>query len=106
MRLRNRDGTPIDPVPFFVVVCIAFLASYAWVPVYLGGLGVSTAAALVAASIGFLIATGAAYHQLVWTSDPVRRERVPVERRLQRLFYAILIGIALLSLLVILASVR
>lgn len=104
MRLRNRDGTPIDPVPFFVVVCIAFLVSYAWFPIYLGGLGVPTAAALVVASLGFLLATSAAYHQLVWTSDPERRERIPVERRLQRLFYAILIGIALLLLLVVLAS--
>ncbi|MFC4439862.1 MULTISPECIES: hypothetical protein [Natrialbaceae] len=106
MRLRNRDGTPIDPVPFFVVVCIAFLVSYAWVPIYLGELGVSTAAALVVASVGFLLATVAAYYHLVWANDPVRRERVPVEHRLQRLFYAILIGIALLLLLVLLASVR
>lgn len=105
MRLRNRDGTPIDPVPFFVVVCIAFLVSYAWVPIYLGGLGVSTAAALVVASVTFLLATSAAYHQLVWTSDPEHLERIPVERRLQRLFYAILIGVALLGLLVVLASI-
>ncbi|AUX10790.1 hypothetical protein AArcSl_3184 [Halalkaliarchaeum desulfuricum] len=93
MRLRNRDGTPIDPVPFLVVALLAVTIAIAWGPVYLLGLSVDLPVA-VGISVGIAVASVAvAYHRLVWTANPTVREEVPAEVRFRKFLYAILVGV-------------
>ncbi|WP_255191191.1 hypothetical protein [Natronobeatus ordinarius] len=99
-RPRNRDGTPIDPVPFLVVALTAFLITHAWGPLYLGVLGVSPLVSLVVLTALLAVVVAVAYHQLVWTVDP-DRPSVGVDQRLSYLLYAVAIGIALIVLLAI-----
>lgn len=99
MRPRNRDGTPVDPVPLLVVVLTAFLITHAWGPLYLGALGVPMIPAFTILTGLFLVIVAVAYHQLVWTAHPERQGEVPAERRFARLVYAIVIGIGLVVLL-------
>ena len=46
MRLRNRDGSPVDPVPFLVLAAMAFAVAYSFGPIYFDALGVSLVPAL------------------------------------------------------------
>lgn len=99
MHVQNREGAAVDPVPMLVAVSTAFVVGYAWGPLYLMELGCSVREALAVVTVCFLGATGAIYHRLVWAYDPTRRSEVPVELRLQRLFYAVLVGVGVLVLL-------
>lgn len=99
MQLRNRHGTPVDPVPFLVVVLGAFLVSYSYGPLYLMALGLGLGDSLLACGAVSAVATGAAHHRLVWTARPDLRGEVPAAVRFKRLFYAVLIGVAVLALL-------
>lgn len=99
MKLRNRRGTPVDPVPFLVVAAMAFLVSFSFGPIYCMALGLALEAALVVSTGVFLATTAAAYHRLVRTARPALRGEVPVEARLRRLFYAVVLGVALIALL-------
>lgn len=101
MELPNREGTPVDPVPFLVVVGIALAFCYSFGPGYFMALGLSLPWALAISTVAFLAATGGAYYRLVWTARPAYREEVPVEYRFRRLYLAILIGIAVLLLLLL-----
>lgn len=99
MRLSNREGTPIDPVPFLVVGLLAVTIAIAWGPVYLLELGVDLDVA-VAVSVGIAaVAVAAAYYRLVWTANPTVREEVPPEVRFKKFIYAIVIGVILLFVL-------
>lgn len=100
MRLRNRDGTPIDPVPFIVVSLLAALILVSWGPLYLveHGLGLRTA---IAVSVGLaLVTVGIAYHRYVWTMNPTVREEVPAVTRYRRLVYGVVIGVIVVLALV------
>jgi hypothetical protein len=99
MKLTNRHGTPVDPVPFLVVSSLAFLVSFSYGPIYLLALGLSLPAAIVVSTLLFVCATGAAYHQMVLTTRPELRGEIPPERRLRRFVYAAAIVLALLVLL-------
>lgn len=100
MRLRNRDGTPIDPVPFFVVALLGVLVAISWGPLYLKSHGIGEPAA-VATSIGLAAVTvGTSYHRYVWTADPTVREVVPAAVRFRKLVYAIVIGVVVVLVLV------
>ncbi|WP_435078503.1 hypothetical protein [Halococcus sp. AFM35] len=99
MKLTNRHGTPVDPVPFLVVSSLAFLVSLSYGPIYLLSLGLSLPAAVVVSGLLFVCATGAAYHRLVLTTRPELRGEIPPEKRLRRLVYAAVVGLALLVLL-------
>ncbi|MFB6123782.1 MAG: hypothetical protein ABEJ78_10030 [Haloferacaceae archaeon] len=96
MKLRNRRGTAVDPVPFLVVAAMAFLVSFSYGPIYCHAVGLRGAAVLGVPAGAFLVACGVAYHRLVWTARPDLRGEVPAERRLARLFYAALAGILVL----------
>ena len=98
-RPRKRDGTPIDPVPFLVVVLTTFLITHAWGPLYFLALGFSVAQSLAVVTVLFAVATVVAYRQLVWTAHPLRQAEVPAEQRIKRLVYAIPIGIGSVLLL-------
>ncbi len=101
MKLTNRHGTPVDPVPFFVVTSLSFLVSFSYGPFYCIALGLSLSWGFVVSGAVFLLATGASYHQLVWATRPELQGEIPANQRLWRLFYAILVGIALLVLLLL-----
>ena len=106
MRLRNRDGTPVDPVPFLVVTLGVAMVSYSYGPIYLMALGFGLGDALLASGVVVTLATGASYHRLVWTARPEARAEVPAGLRLRRLLYAVAIGIAVLLLLALPLFVR
>lgn len=97
MELRNRDGTPVDPVPFLVTTAAAFLVTYSFAPLYVLELGFREPAAVALTTVAFLALAAGSYHQLVWTVDPVAHEEVPASRRLLRLVYGV-VAVALLML--------
>ena len=99
MKLTNRHGTPADPVPFLVCAALSFLVSFSDGPVYCMALGLSLPAALAVSAVAFSLATGAAYHRLVFTTRPEWAGEIPAHERLRRLSYAAIVGIALLALL-------
>jgi hypothetical protein len=99
VRLTNRHGTPVDPVPFLVVAALAFLVSFSYGPIYCMALGLSLPFALAVSTLVFCLAAGASYHRLVWTARPELRGEIPAEKRFRRLVYAALVGGALLALL-------
>lgn len=100
MRPRNRDGTPIDPVPFFVVAAVAFLLAFAFGPPYVvAAFGAPFGPALAGSACAFALLVGAAYYRLIWTASPAVRREVPAGRRLRRLLYAALAAAFLFALL-------
>lgn len=103
MRLKNRDGVPVDPVPFLVVALLLGMVFLAFGPLYLMEFGVSLELS-VALSAGLALGAAAlSYHRFVWTANPLSREEVPAAARYLRLLYAIfafvLIVLALRGLL-------
>lgn len=98
VRFRNRRGTPVDPVPAFVVSATLFLVLFAWGPAYLLTLGVSIEPALAILSAGFVVLVGATYHQLIWTATPGSAVDVPVASRVSRVRYGVAIAFALIVL--------
>lgn len=101
VRLRNRDGTPVDPVPAFVVVLTAFVVVYAWGPLYLAALGFSLGQALAILTVAFVLLSAATFFRLVWAAKPALRAQVPNEYRFVRLLYAMAIGAVLVVLSVL-----
>ena len=99
MQFRNRDGDPIDPVPYLVIVLLAFVVGYAWGPIYFQALGFSLTVSLAIISVAFLVLVVVGYHSAIWTADPDYRENVPAPIRMRRFLYAVMIGIVLLVLL-------
>jgi len=99
MQLRNKHGTPVDPVPFLVVVLGAVMVGYSYGPLYLMALGMGLGDSLLATGSALALATWAAHHRLVWTARPDLRGEVPADVRVKRLFYAVLIGVVALVLL-------
>lgn len=99
MRLRNKHGTPVDPVPFLVVVLGTLMVGYAYGPLYFMALGLELGESLLACGAVVVAATGLAHHRLVWTARPDLRGEVPAAVRFKRLFYAVLIGVVGLALL-------
>ncbi|MFB6196222.1 MAG: hypothetical protein ABEI80_08610 [Haloplanus sp.] len=96
MRLRNRDGTAVDAVPFLVVATMAGLVCFSFGPVYCIAVGIDGPAAFGAPAVVCLGAVGLAYHRLVRTARPELRAEVPAERRIRSLLYAALTGTAML----------
>jgi len=103
--LRNREGRPVDPVPFVVVSGFAFLGCYSFFPVYLASFGVAAPAALAATTLVFAALTAGSYYRLVWTARPDIRREVPPELRIQHILYGALAvtGVLLLLTLVMVA---
>lgn len=101
MQLRNDEGTRVDAVPFLVIATGGFLLLYAFAPSYLLEFGLALDEALVLTTGLFVCTAGVAYHRFVWRARPTMRSEVPTTVRLHRLFYAVLIGIALAVLLLL-----
>ena len=100
MKLRNRDGVPVDPVPWFVVTAVAFAVAYSFGPGYFAAFGVPIDYGLVLSTGLFAVATVVTYYRFVWTVSPNRREEVPVGDRFERL---VLATVACLGVVVLLA---
>jgi hypothetical protein len=101
MRPRNRDGTPVDPVPFLVVAGLSFLLIFSFGPLYAGAVGLSLPLGLWLSAGLFVVTAAAAYVRFVWQAPPDDlRGEVPADRRFARLLYATLC----LALLVVLLS--
>ena len=95
MKLTNREGTPVDPVPFLVIALLSATAAIAWGPVYLLGFDVALTRA-VAASVGLAVACViVTYHRFVWVASPTRRREVPLYVQFRKFLYAIAIGVLL-----------
>ncbi len=97
VRLRNDEGTPVDPVPFLVVSLLGVPLLIGWGPVYLLEWGVPLGPAVAISAIGSVGVAVGAYHRYVLTARPEHREEVPAALRLRRLLYGITAGIALLA---------
>jgi len=100
MRIRNRNGTPIDPVPFFVVVGLAFMILLSFGPLYGLALGLPLDIAIAASTVLFIVTAIGAYYRQVWTARPEVAD-VPVSVRGERLFYLILVLMALVLALAV-----
>ncbi|USZ71586.1 hypothetical protein [Natronosalvus halobius] len=90
-RLRNREGTPVDPVPFFVVAGLAVMLVLSFGPLYGQAIGVGleySAAGSIALSFVFTVG---AYYRQVWTVRPEFVGVVPSEMRVERLYYLMLV---------------
>lgn len=99
MKLRNRDGTPVDPVPFLVVALLAFAVCYSYGPAYFAALGFDIAVGVAASTAAFLGATAVSYYRLVWATRPERPTVASPESRLYRLVLATLACLAAIVLL-------
>lgn len=91
----------MDAVPFAVTVCGSFLVLYAFGPGYLLGLGLTLGESLAVVTGAFGCTTVVGYHRLVRRARPEQRAEVPGTVRLKRLYYAVLIGIAVIVLLLL-----
>lgn len=99
MKLSNRHGTAVDPVPFVVASLLGMLVSFSYGPGYLMALGFSLTGGLLGALSASTALAALAYHRYVWTYYPELAAEVPVEHRLRRLFYGVLVGVGVLALL-------
>lgn len=99
MKPPNKHGTPVDPVPFLVVALLGVTVAYSYGPIYLTELGFDLVQALAISTAVAATVTVAAYHRYVWTARPGLRAEVPVDSRLRRLVYGVIIGIAVIVLL-------
>jgi len=98
MKLPNRSGVAVDPVPFAVITGTASLLLLSLGPLYGQALGLPLSTAIVA-SVGLCgISAGIAYYRQVWTANPVGE---PVGLRAERLFYLIaILGVVFVGLAV------
>jgi hypothetical protein len=103
MEARNRDGEPVDAVPFLVSTGILGMVTLSLGPLYGLAYGVPVTRSL-AVSVGVTAAVAAvAFHRLVWIAPPAW-VTIPPEIRFQRLFYlAVAFGAVLLGLTIPLA---
>lgn len=99
MVLRNRDGRPVDAVPFVVTAGSAFLLLYSFVPLYLHALGIRLAGSLAITSLVYGLATMVAYTRQVLRVNPDRRRWVPAGVRFRRLVYVMLVSVGVVVLL-------
>ncbi|MDF9744170.1 hypothetical protein [Natrinema salsiterrestre] len=89
MHLRNRQGSHVDPVPFFVVVGLAFMVLLSFGPLYGQALGLSLEVAIALSAALFAVVAVGAFYRQVWTFRPETAGCVPSAVRAERLFYLI-----------------
>lgn len=101
MRLSNDEGNPVDAVPFLVSLTGSFLMLFAFGPGYLLGLGLQLGEAMLVVAGVFCCSAGLSYYLFVRRARPEQRAQIPGPVRFKRLYYAVLIGIALIVLLML-----
>ncbi len=97
--MRNREGTPVDPVPFLVVSALGFTVSFSFGPIYVMEFGASLPLALLVATGVTAVTAAVAYHRYVWTERPTLRGEVPAGDRFRRLLYGVAGGFLLVAAL-------
>jgi hypothetical protein len=99
VKLRNRDGSPVDPVPFLVVALLGVLLCLSYGPGYLLAWGVPLWMAVAAsAAVGLALAAGS-YYWYVWRARPELQVPVPADFRMKRLAYgALILAVVLVGL--------
>lgn len=100
MKLPNRDGTPVDPVPFLVVALLGVVIALSWGPVYLLEFSVALRIAVTASIVLAAASVIVAYYWFVWTNNPTVREEVPAHVRFRKFLYAIICGVIVVLALV------
>lgn len=104
MSIQNREGVPVDPVPFGVSAMLIFMLVFSIGPIYAQAYGISLSGGIMISTVVFVVSSGMAYYRLVWTATP-NTPRVAVDVRVERLLYlmlmmgAILVGITVPLLL-------
>ena len=88
VRLHNRRGEPVDPIPFLVTTGLAFALVFSFGPLYGLAYGLSLSVALALSALGFGAAAWVAYRQLVRSAPPVDAGPLPSGPRFERLLYA------------------
>jgi hypothetical protein len=103
MKVRNRDGEPVDAVPFVVSIGILGMVTLSIGPLYGLAYGVPIGRS-VAVSIGATaVISTVAFYRLIWSAPP-QWVTIPPGVRFQRLFYlAIAFGLVLIGLTIPLA---
>lgn len=96
---RNDQGDDVDPAPFVVSSLLSVMIGFSFGPVYAMEYGLDLRAGLAVSGLLVGATIVYAYHRLVWRSRPEIRAEVPAGVRLQRLFYAVIAGILVLSAL-------
>ncbi|MFD1633209.1 hypothetical protein ACOZ4L_08445 [Haloplanus ruber] len=69
-RPRNRDGRPVDPVPFVVVAGIGAMLAFSLGPLYGLAYGLSLRTALTVSAAAAVAIVGGAYQQFVRHGTP------------------------------------
>ncbi len=77
MEARNRDGEPVDAVPFLVSTGILGMLTLSLGPLYGLAYGLSLSAALALSALGFVGVTIVAYRQLIRSAPPVGAGALP-----------------------------
>lgn len=96
MPLRNRHGTAVDAVPFLVVTAMAVLVCFSFGPIYVLAIGLEGPAVFGLPTVACTVAVGVAYYRLVHTARPEVRGEISPEQRIKGLFYAAMVGVAVL----------
>jgi len=99
LRVHNRHGDPVNPVPFLVTVGIAFASALSVGPIYGLSYGLTLAASLGLSTLAFAVAAAVGYHQLVRHAPPIDAGPLPPGPRVERLLYAgVGLGILIVAL--------
>lgn len=96
MPLRNRQGNPVDPVPFLVVVGLTFMLLLSFGPLYGQALGAPLDVAIAVSFALFLLISVGSYYWQVWTACPEAAGAIPAAVRAERLFYLMLVLAAII----------
>lgn len=103
MEVRNRDGEPVDAVPFLVSTGILGMLTLSLGPLYGLAYGVPIVGSLLMSAGVTAAVAVVAFHRLIWVAPPTW-VTIPPEVRFQRLFYlAVAFGLVLLGVTVPLA---
>lgn len=95
--LRNAEGTPVDPVPVLVVVCLAFMIAISLGPIYGLAYGLSLSTSLAVSVAAFLLTAVGAYRWLVRDACPELAGEVSPADRFATIVYLALALLALLT---------
>jgi hypothetical protein len=100
MDVRNRDGEPVDVVPFLVSTGILGMVALSIGPLYGVAYGVPVAESVAVSAGVTMVVCVVAFHRLVWAAPPAW-VTIPPGVRFQRLFYlAVVFGLVLIALTV------
>lgn len=98
MEVRNRNGDPVDPVPFLVSAGLTVMLTVSVGPLYGLAYGVAVKWSLAVSGLAAIGVSAVAYHRLIWTATP-KSVTVPPALRFERLIYiAIALALVLAAL--------